>query len=367
MSERKEKNAQKATEPRPAFSSLTTALYFIGLIIFVLLLPKIISDYGLVSRVDSYDVMPENFGEYTYIKNEIFNEREAIDILFLGTSVLWNAIDTPHVQRELDKKLDRATRVRTFGFYYDGIDPAYAMLRDLLDRRRVKMVVLSIPREKLDDNPSLPACKFIRYNDFPEISEKLSLRAKLSLYSCSILRAPHDLLSAVRAGRSNPSPFSERLGANKEFLGMGRRPEKFVRFTPPPYLTGDDLLYATETRTNFRFLGDEPGELQRHYLEALFALLEEKKVPFLMINVPHYAERQSLQAIEKVNWSKRFEKEIPLAGIPPKDLFAGLNEPQVEKLYCDPDHFNANGNEFFTRAMLPEILRFYEKNTHGDL
>lgn len=367
MSKQNEKTVKKATLPRPAFSAASGALAFLGLMIFVMLLPKIISDYSLVSRADSYDIMPENYGEYSFIKNEIFSEKEPIDILFLGTSVLWNAVDTPLVERELSRKLGRSTRVRTFGFYFSGVDPAYAMLRDLLDRRRVKMVVLSIPREKLRDNPSLPGCRFIRYDDFPEIYARLPLRAKLSLYSCSILRAPHDLLTAVRHGRSEPSPFAERLGANKELLGMGRRPWKFEKFAPPPPdLSNEKLIYSNENRTNFQFLGDEPGEFQRHYLEALFELLEEENVPFLLLNIPQYAERQNRRVTEKTSWSQRFEKKIPLAGVPPATLFAGLDEKEIEKLYCDEDHFNANGNEFFTRALLPEIIRFYENNAIED-
>ncbi|NJM53664.1 MAG: hypothetical protein HC846_09915 [Blastocatellia bacterium] len=77
-------------------------------------------------------------GEYSFIKEEIFNKNEDIDILFLGGSIIWNAIDTPYVQKALSEKLGRPAKVVTFGFYFSSFDIPYTLVRDLLEKRRVK-------------------------------------------------------------------------------------------------------------------------------------------------------------------------------------------------------------------------------------
>ncbi len=349
---------------RPAFLSNTTAYLFVILIIFILLLPKIFTNYDLVSREDSYEIMPRNFGEYAFLKDEVFNKKEDIDILFIGTSITWNAVDTPQVQAALSQKLGRKARVLTLGYYFSGLDVSYTLLRDILERRRVRMIVFSIPRDEeiSEEGPSLPGCKFLRYKDSAEILEKLPLESKISLYACNTLRTPHDLLNMVREDKTPPSSIAKNLGANKEYLGMDRDPKTFVRFTPPPpVFSGEELIYTDSNKTSFRFLNEKPSEHQNYYLREIFNLAGKKDVPLIMLNIPQYAERRKETVLETQNWSENYKPETPMIGIPPGKLFEGLSEDGIEKLYCDDDHFNVNGTEYFTKAILPGILKVYEK------
>lgn len=354
---------------RPAFSSNLALNLFLILLVFTLVLPRIISQTGLITRVDSYDLMPEDFGEYSFIKNEIFNEKDDIDVLFIGTSITWNAIDTPLIQKALSEKLGRPARVLTFGYYFSGVDISYAMLRDLLERRRVRLIIYSVARDEFSEGPSLPACKFVRYDDHPELTGQLPLSSRISMYGCSVIRSPHELLTMVRENQLEPSPFSKDFGSSKLERALNRDPFKpgdpdaFVRFTPRvPEFSSDELLYSRVNRDQFHFRNEKLPDHHDFYLDALFQLLETKKVPLAMMNIPQYFERNSDRVIENQDWTKRFGKGLPLIGVPAKTLFAGINEKDLDKLYADIDHFSANGNEYYSQAILPAILEVYESH-----
>jgi hypothetical protein len=348
---------------RPAFASDAGAIGFLVLIAFALFLPVIITNSGLISRRHSYQIMPENQGAYSFVEKEIFDKKEDIDILFLGSSVLWNAVDTPQIEKALSDKLGRPARVVTFGFNFNGIDIPYTMLRDVLERRRVRLVVFSIPRLAFTEGPSTTSYKFLRYDEEKEVIDGLPLKSKVSLYASSVLRSPHDLLTIIRQNPSKPSPYSENLGANKEFLGMYRDPKKFERYTPEfPVFSSSDLIFSSSNQDRYRFTNEEITPHQNHYLDKMIELLKAKGVSMAMLNVPQYSEKYSDKIIERQDWAKKFKTEIPLIGIPPTVLFAGLNEKEIEKLHCDREHFNMNGNEYYTRAILPAVLEVFEQN-----
>lgn len=350
--------------PRPAFLHRSSAIWFLLLLVVLLLSPVISNKAGLSNRSAAYRSMPMNLGDYTFIRQQIFEEKEDIDVLFLGASVIWSAIDTPRVQKELSRELGRPANVVTLGFLFNGIDVPYVILKDLLANRKVRTVVFSVPRDDWTIGPSIPGCKLQRYPDFPDVVEELPLDSKLSLYACSVLATPHDLLAAIRSPCEKRSEFKDSLGAKKEVLGMDRDPETFVRFRPsPPEFTADSLIYSDKTKENFSFKDQRLPEYQELYLDALVELLKQHDVNLVFLNVPQFFERESEKVIEYQNWQARFGPGVTLIGVPPRKLFAGLDEHSTELLHCDIDHFNGNGNEFFTEAIMPAILEAvrYEK------
>lgn len=352
-------------ELRPAFSSARHALWFLSLVATVLLLPEMISWSGLTDRRESYEIMTENYGAYSFVAQEIFDKSEDIDILFLGSSVLFAGVDTPQVQRALSRELGRPAKVVTFGHYFNSIDVLYKQLSDVLERRRVRMVVLSIPRMPYTDGPSTSGCRFVKYSDVKEVFQEIPTKYKAALYACGILRAPHDVLSMIRrnGSRISPSPFAENLGMDKAEIGIGRDPGAFTRFTPvSPSIPSERLILGQRTSDQFHFTNDEIPFYQNLYLEKLVELSRRKQVPLAMLNIPQHAERHSHQVIERKNWKQSFGADVPIIGVQPTILFAGLNEDELEKLRFDDAHFNANGSEFFTRAIVPGVLEIYKRN-----
>jgi hypothetical protein len=262
--------------------------------------------------------MPDQHGAYSYMKKEVFETDGDIDVLFLGSSVLWNAIDAKQVENALSESLGRKATVVVLGFNFNALDIPYAVMRDLVERRRVRLVVFSVPRLPFTEGPSTTSYKFLRYSDHPEVVADLSLQSKVSLYACNVLRSPNDLLFMVRPDRSAQSRFADELGANKELMGMERDPETFLHFAPPvPAIPVSELIFSESSNDNFVFTNDELGSHQDAYMRHLERLLRERDIPLAMLNVPQYSERANDKVVGRFDWSKRFGREIPLIGVPP--------------------------------------------------
>ncbi len=347
---------------RPAFASNITAFCFLALVAFALALPFLITETGLITRRDSYGIMPEKSQPYSFLENEVFDNKEDIDLLFLGSSIMWTAIDTPQVQKALSDSLGRPARVITFGHSFNSIDTSYMQLRDVLEQKRVRMVVFSVPRIPYTDSPSMTGCKFLRYNENRDVVDKLSLKYRASLYACGILRSPHDLLTLIRKNRSSLTPYTADLGALRVELGWGANPATFEKFNPPPpSIPANNLIYSPDTREQYEFINDEITLYQYHYIQKLAEMLESRQIPLIMVNIPQHSERHNTKIIERRNWSESLNMDIPLVGIPPATLFAGLSDEEIKRLYYD-EHTNVNGSEFFTRAVLPAILKIYDEH-----
>lgn len=356
------KSSGHIEELRPAFSSAARALFFLVFLACILLLPEIITWSGQISRRHSYEIMTENHGAYSFIAEEVFDNEEDIDILFLGSSVLFAGVDTPQIQRALSLELSRPARVVTFGHYFNSIDVLYTQLQDVLEHKKVRMLVVSIPRMPYTEGPSTTGCRFIRYSDVEEVFLELPLKYKAALYACSILRAPRDLLSIVRRNKNSlsPSSFAQNLGADKAEIGIGRDPDTFVRFTPvSPVVPSDDMIFSSRTKDQFQFTNDEIPYYQNLFLEKLVEICRNERVPLVILNIPQYTERHNSRAIERKEWKASFGSDVSLIGVPPSVLFAGLNEEEISRLRFDDAHFNANGSEFFTRTILPALLEVY--------
>lgn len=354
-------------ELRRAFGSSRQAFSFLMLMSVTLLLPEIISQSGLIDRRHSYEIMTENHGAYSFVAREIFDNREDIDVLFLGSSILFSGVDTPKVQQALTAEHGRPVRAVTFGHYFNSIDVLYMQLRDVLSRKRVRMVVLSIPRVPYTDGPSTTGCRFIRYSDVDEIVEQLPLKYQASLYGCGLLRAPRDLLTMIRKNRISPSSFSEGLGMDEAEIGLGRDPRTFSKFSPvSPSIPADDMFYSRNTEHQFKFTGEEIPYYQDLYLKRLIDICRRNGVPVVILNIPQFTEWHSETVVERKNWQVEFGGDLPIIGIRPSVLFAGLSDDELDKLRFDDAHLNANGREYFTRAVLPAILEVYRKNVTKD-
>lgn len=354
----------KTTEfVRPAFDSYAQAGFFLLLVLVPLIVPALLDRRNAGLEKAAYEMVPEDLGAFSFVKNEIFEKNDDLDILFLGSSVMFAGIDAAEVRDSLNRELGRPAKIAVFGHYFNSIDVSYVQLRDLLQHRRVKMIVYSIPRSQFTEGPSPSGVRFIRYNDVPELTPELPLQGKLSLYASSVLNLPKDLLSLTRRNLEPPSPFAEDLGADVQQMAMGRDVGKFVRIEPPPPgFEASELVGSTDDRSKFRFSKETVSDYQKVFLIRLFKLASDKKIPLVLLNIPQLHEKHSPKIIGLDDWAREYGVETEIIGIAPAELFEGLADSEIEKLYFDERHFNQNGNEFFTRAVLPGILEVFRQN-----
>lgn len=356
----------------PAFSSTRQAAAFGLLLLLILLSPWLAGKSGLPPRDQIYSSISWRIGSFPYMSRQIFEEKGDIDIAFVGSSHLYNDIDTTYVQQQLSKKLGRPAKVLSLCWVYGGYDTLYFIAKELLARRKVHLLVL------WDDQPHqlhISSWRWVRLGDDGADLAGLPLGTQISYYYGSILGMPRNLLNRLRpnlAPEASPEQFKwdyahawfppEHLGAFTSQESYTDRPDLFQLFTPKTPATPSDVcLYAPDTRDQFRF-SDVPGPFLRAYFaEKFLSVVQDHPTHMVFLNLPIFGERRSATMSEGRLWIGFFSTRAPLMGIVPARLFAGLNDDDVRNLYQDPVHFNQNGQAYFTRLITPKLIEVYEQ------
>jgi len=141
----------------PAFSSSRQALAFAIALSVILLLPALFPKKCLPPHATVYSATPDFYGPFAYHYHQIYEEKSEVDMVFLGSSRMWFGIDTPHVQTEFSNFLGRKSVVFTLSWLWDGQDLTYFLLKDLLEHRKVKVVVVAEGRRGAVEGTQLNA------------------------------------------------------------------------------------------------------------------------------------------------------------------------------------------------------------------
>jgi len=83
-----------------------------------------------------------------------------------------------------------------------------------------------------------------------------------------------------------------------------------------------------------------------------------------MLYLPVWSELHETLIPERTFWPAVFGNDLKQMGIPPFKSFNGLAESEISKLYGEANHFNLNGQKYFTRLITPALLRLYENSPH---
>lgn len=367
---------------RPAFGSTQSAAAFALLLLVLLLSPVLVGKNLLPPREQSYSVQGWGNGPYPWIRHQIFEETNAIDIAFMGSSHMFNAINTPQVQAELTQKLGRPAVVRTIAWGGAGYDALYLTAKEMLAHRPVKVLVFYDEDGSLR-NSQLP--NLFRWGDDAPALSGLSCRDQSLFYFASIIGMPRNLLSLVRPnlpaplivpGEKNyweivadgPNPVTQ-LGALVYQKGFAPTPMSaappFVEFKPPTAATPADVLVVPPTaRGGVEFSTAPLPGWQRHFASKLADLFRENHVQPVMLHLPVLAEAEARAPVlpERADWPQIFGGDFKLIGLPAAKLFDGLTAEQVRLLYGDPAHFNRNGQAYFTALITPALLQIYDES-----
>ncbi|MEP6669619.1 MAG: hypothetical protein ABJF10_10730 [Chthoniobacter sp.] len=364
---------------RPAFSSTGQAGAFTLLLLVLLLLPALVGKSLLPPRSDIYASMPWRYAPIGFLHQQIFEEKSDIDIAFVGSSRLWAGIDTPYVQKALSDKLGRQAVVLTMGWAWLGFDGEYFIAQDLLQNRKVKMIVFD-DEYRGDDVAHAAAPYWFRFGDDAEALEGMPARLRMSYYFAAIVGMPRNLLGMVRSSIPEAPPSVEKLRwANvmhsqnsNERLGAltverGINPEEpFTEFTPQTGAQPTDVsLYSKATEAKFRVVGPPTNPWQLQFAKKFAALAKENgcKLVFLHLN-PVYSSNETNNPLieEREPWNTVLNADVTMMGIPPRRLYSGIGGEDFKKLFYTADffHYNKNGQKYFTPLITPTLVRLYE-------
>jgi hypothetical protein len=367
---------------RPAFSSSRQAAAFVLLLLALLLAPALAGKKFLPPREEIYSSIWWASGDYPFFYHQIFQEKEPIDILFIGASHIHTAFDTPYVQEQLSHELGRPAVARTFGWGWPGYDNFYFVTKDLLEHRQVRMLVFD-DLYSLPDKPHILAPRMFRFGDNADDLDGLPLSVDASYYFASVVGMPHNLLGLVRTNFApnldlgKPTHFeihdralnpvsqlgalTGRLGFSPDFLADYRDHGEFVEFTPSTGARPSDVcVYSPDTKSRFAFSTNAIPPMQLHFAQKFTALAREHGCKLVLIHIPFYDERRSPVISEPAFWPDVLGTNVTMIGIPPATLFQELTDDEIKKLYSDPVHLNENGQKYFTSLMTPTLLKLYE-------
>jgi hypothetical protein len=367
----------------PAFTSTKQAAGFALLLLALLLSPLLVGRKLLPPREEAYASQGWGNGPYPWIQDQIFRETNDIDIAFVGSSHILHGVDTPYVQSQLSKKLERPAVVRTIGWGGAGFDGLYFIARDLLSHRRVRMLVF------YDEDPA-PGVRIGQNTAFFRLGEDASLlrgldgRNQALFYFASVMGMPRNLLNWVRPNLpaplvSTPPNYWEQhygsasiaglLGATSSELGFTASPQrddftKFVPFTPKTTATPADVLtYSKAVQGKFEVMQEPLLGWQLHFVRKLADLARTSGCTLVVLNIPVLDEARVTVIRQRAFWPEVCQSKVEMLGIPPAKLFGGLTDEEVRMLYFNRGHFNKNGMTYFTALITPALLRTYEAAT----
>lgn len=369
---------------RPAFSSTKQAAAFALLLLVMLLSPVLAGKRFLPPREQAYATQGWGNGPYPWIRNQIFEETNDIDIAFMGSSHILQAAYTPYVQAQLSEKLGRPAVVRTIAWGGAGYDGLYFIAQDLMAHRKVRMLVFYDENNARTARNST-AVAWFRFGENEPALGGLSLRDQSLFYLASLVGMPRNLLALFRPNIptplvSNPPNYWEQhygsasvvklLGCTCSELGFNydTLSDSFTAFTPFTPHTGatpaDTEIYSSTGKNDFEFGKTLLPAWQIHFARKLADLARTSQCKLVMLNIPMLADAPMTTIQERAFWPDIFGNNFWLVGVPPAKLFAGLTDQELHWLFTNSAHFNKNGMDYFTPLVTPALLQIYEASTN---
>ena len=352
----------------PALWSNRHAVALIVVIGTLLTLPVLMHVAGLPPRDRVYSGIRVETGTGPLDERTVFEEKGPVDILFVGSSLMVRGVDMGYIERELSAKLGRPARVRYLTLKWQGLDMQYMLMRDFLEHRKAGMVIMVMPTNALiGDSPHIQAYRWMRWGEFPQSTAGLSFRSRMAIYGAQVLGAPRQLVNYLRPNRLVENPqLVAKLGSQSDYGAVGYYGGPFVAEPrTPPAFVADSMISHGAADENYDFNGQPLGPYHQHWAREIGNLSKQFDVPFAMLHVPEDTEKGMTRIPERMYWPDVIGlPSAPVIGVPSATLFRATPTAEVDNYYYD-QHFNDNGKEFFTRAIMPALLDVYTKGANG--
>ena len=340
----------------PAFSSARQAGVFAGSLLLILLLPVLAGKWALPTREQMYSSTGRGTIDFPHFHEQIFEEKGDIDMAIMGSSRLGCALDPAYLQEKLSEKLGRPAIVRGLTWTWNGYDALYFIAQDLLQRRKVRLLVISDLSYDLTPATGNVAhhqtSYWFRLADNGEALDGLPLKAKASFYASAILGIPRNLVGLLR-------PNLDVIPADPNATPWNHSP---TDFTPHSGITAEDArVYSDATKAGFHFSDRPIPAMQLAFVRKLGRLAQQYHTKIVFVNLPDFADRTQALIEENTNWPDAFQADVSIVGIAPATLLTGLSDDDIRKLYYNPTHFNQNGQNYFTPLITPSLIQIYEE------
>jgi hypothetical protein len=344
---------------RPPFETPAQALRFAAGLAFLVALPALMAARGLPPRENVYGATSLDYGPYSYIQKAIFAEKGDVDLAIIGDSATLTGFDDLLLRDALSAALHRPATVVNLSVVWRQEDYLYYALRDLAAHRRVHHVLINPPKTRWLDGPHPLAYRWIRYGSDWEPARGLSLQSKIALYGEATLGAPRHLLSLLRPDEAAATPASSDTLGGEAWTKNANRAIPFAPFhPPPPSLEPGEMIVDASGGPRVTIEGAPLPEYSAHFLDETVKLARRSGVPLTFVELPHIEEARLDAAVTEEDWRALYP-DVPLVAPRPRDVFTGLSDADLARIFYNRDHFNPNGATYYTAAILPAILHIH--------
>jgi hypothetical protein len=325
-------------------------------------LPVIVSWMGLPPREQAYSSVSFHSGAAGKVVENIYNDPQDADILFLGASLVRRGILDRRIQDALSSHLGRPAHVVVLSMNWAGADLTYFLLRDYLNRHHARLVIWNQPEpDAYKDDPHIQAYRWMRYGEYNDAFAGLSPYSRVQTYAEMVLGGPRELLAKLRPNLLSDQDKSDWEGEDiRNNIRTGYRHAQFVRDNlPRDSIRNASLMPVTSSL--LRAAGPFPHGYQLHFLRALAAVAHQKKSNLVLLHIPTDSEYGETTIPEIADWSQLLGPSYKVIGVPSSMLFSGLGRDRFLHFYSDV-HVNDNGREVFTESIIPPVLEAYDES-----
>jgi hypothetical protein len=344
----------------PAFHSTRHAIVFGGVIVFFLTLPIVLRGVGGISLEESFRGISERAGDFDRIGHETFEDHSDLDVFFCGSSLLELAVDPELVTRQMSQAIGRPVKALLLPQAWQGPDMNYFVARALMERRRVKMLVIAAPAWVHRSNqPHVQLFRVVRYGDYPGALDGVSFRSRAAVYADYVLGAPRQALNLLRTNLVAPDAGGARVAR----VGLGYEGGPFVPHEESgPTVPPSESIDSEKSRDLFRFDGPPLSPYQFHFLLKTAELAREHGSLLVILHMPSPSERRDAIVPDRKLMPGIIGDGVFFVGVPSARLFRNVPDSEFFDYYQD-EHMNLNGSELFTRAIIPALVKIYEQQS----
>lgn len=285
----------------------------------------------------------------------IFKNQGEVDVAFVGLSSLWVGVNARQMQEEFEARGAAKPQVIMLGANHPGEDLVYMMVADLLEKRDVKVVVLSSPN-RIQQHVHPLFHRLASMKDHNTVWHTLPAKEMLRSYGLAMLGAPLQIYSMIKPAR-RPRDARSTNGFNGSWVRSdGWAKQEFIAHTPPnPYQGNQSVernLYEG-SRIDSADFGSVQSVSQRAYFRATIELIKAHDALPVVLSVPIWKDRARDKPMIRLPKAFFADYEIPLVAVAPAEFFAGMSEEEIKMLYYNENHFNTNGSTYHTEVLAP--------------
>lgn len=357
----------------PPFSNRAHAILFAFILLAVAIAPQILQAVAPPDPAQVYRNVPLTYGNY-YTIGKTFSESESLDVLILGASDGWTAIDPSVIASELGKALGRPARVMNFGTNWAGEDRMAQLLADMDQRLKAKLVI------GLENNT---------FQYAPHALSKYWWRGQIPVaplgpvtaaqfHMMRVLGAPRQIWNTLTqsAGHTlteQSEKASRKLvdtkgfhSAERGWLSHANKSESDRRVMPSripatPLLPPDALFFKGKEDDRFKFRPKAYTPLQSYFYRQVFAAVQAQGGLYATVSLPTHFKDTLLDRVEIRELADGRPRDWPVIGISMKELFSPLSFDELKSYYANESHLNPTGAKAFTLAVMPAIRILYEQ------